>query len=183
MGDILPRSRASMGAELARILDRDAARVRGQFAMDVHDDATEATWKKREANAYTVKARIAGNGVVFDVFEIVHPGTPQIVRREYVGRAWRMVVVQEARPPVMKFIIGPFVSCEEATARAGDLLLGRVAVHFGGVRATFERAGRGELARPSLAIDAPHQHEIRVSKARDGSLTLSRPPRQRTGTR
>jgi hypothetical protein len=107
----------------------------------------------RERKEYTVKGRTDAGRVLWDVFELRPTGAPVLVMG---GFAWQ----------------------EEAIIYARDLLVGRVAVSFPGVRAMFRAPGGAGLAVPAGDMSMPFAKGERVytRPAEGGGVVVSKQP-------
>ncbi len=112
----------------------------------------------RERKEYTVKGRTDAGRVVWDVFELRATGAPLLVMGDF---AWQ----------------------EEAIIYARDLLVGKVAVSFPGVRAMFRSPDAVGLALPAADMAMPFAKGERVytRPAEGGGVVVSKnPPKPKT---
>ena len=112
----------------------------------------------RERKEYTVKGRTDRGRVVWDVFELRATGAPLLVMGDF---AWQ----------------------EEAIIYARDLLVGKVAVSFPGVRAMFRSPDAVGLALPAADMAMPFAKGERVytRPAEGGGVVVSKqPPKPKT---
>ena len=107
----------------------------------------------RERKEYTVKGRTQSGRVVWDVFELRATGDPLLVMGDF---AWQ----------------------EEAIIYARDLLVGRVAVSFPGVRAMFRTPGAVGLALPAgdMAMPFAKGERVYTRPAEGGGVVVSKQP-------